>query len=1192
MQENETIEIIEVSEPEIFNIQLQSAFDPLGEPNELLRHTLLSERDSQDQHPITAITGLRDELDGIKALQTIYSNEKGSADYYEWADGNTSEENRTGYFVSLCDDIRTIKICSGEEVFGVVVDAAAFIGGQDDVPRNYTYGLVTHSGIVRVRCELDVNDGDYVISNDYGVAKKTDSNYGCKVLAISEIDGDRYAMISLDTSIDQFTLIGQDVSSLEGRMDRAESNIISAINVANEAHYLASNLDDVAKLNAETVKKADEALNKANTAISTTERMETSVTQAQTTASQAKIVAENAVASAEAIKTEAVTTANSALANINDLTNELEPITSWTDSESGNTGATYFVDHIQNGLATKVEIESVEKDTELAISATQKNAESLQSLMSSIDKYSVGEYSQAYGLTLEQAQSILKNGMVYIPTVSHSETYTPDFTQEFTQNYSYIWNGARWNEYPASVAFSTLEPIGGGTLQYWYINGDTASEGYESYALYVWADSQWKKVNILDGNVTNRIVSMVRQTTDEVALEVTNSRGSFASLGARINGVASEVQSVASWKSGVEDDVESIATIKQTADDNAADIALVVTSKDGEKVVNAASIVTAVNESDSTVAISAKKVIIDGTTTFINSWSAEEDATCIDGGKIYANSITADQIDATNLKVDAANVTGALTIGQLPSTVAEKSDIPTEEEITTITNNTIQTTNVVAKNLQVNAANITGTFTVKDDKSNTLFSAGDGVVGIGGWSVDDTSLYYGDDLSIFMSAQGIPTNITRLITTQDNLVLKVKDNFGVSDTGRVYAFDGYIGDWIIDSGLRNSYGTVVLSPSGTASSTIGGNTISNLVLKAGNNFGVNINGKVYASDVEITGGSIGSSLTGWKVDPNSIYYGDTFSTATSFLCTGSNASMKIGGSDEISGWTLKAGENFGVTQTGALYCNDAHISGYIYATSGTIGENCSILGTLKANNISSNSLDLINDYDCTYDVESEIYHKASSESTVGDLVIGGYHIVSEAKFASDFPGQTTPTSIPQASLFVGIEPYAFNSYYGPEPVIELKTHGYLFDEEQAPSSKKVTKIRMVGPKGTLHGDWYVANNLISSSSIQITSDYNMKNSIATIPEKYNTFYNNLEPVIYKYNDGTSDRYHSGFIAQPTKDALDAAGLTLKDFAGICIENQGTDEEVWRLRYEEFIALNTWKIQQLEKRIEQMEKKYE
>jgi hypothetical protein len=40
--------------------------------------------------------------------------------------------------------------------------------------------------------------------------------------------------------------------------------------------------------------------------------------------------------------------------------------------------------------------------------------------------------------------------------------------------------------------------------------------------------------------------------------------------------------------------------------------------------------------------------------------------------------LTAGQIDATNLKVSAANVTGTLTIGQLPSTVAETSDIPTK----------------------------------------------------------------------------------------------------------------------------------------------------------------------------------------------------------------------------------------------------------------------------------------------------------------------------------------------------------------------------------------------------------------------------------------------------------------------------------------------------------------------------------
>lgn len=74
--------------------------------------------------------------------------------------------------------------------------------------------------------------------------------------------------------------------------------------------------------------------------------------------------------------------------------------------------------------------------------------------------------------------------------------------------------------------------------------------------------------------------------------------------------------------------------------------------------------------------------------------------------------LTADKIDATDLKVAAANITGTLKIGQLPSTVAETSDIPTDAEITTITNNTIQTTSVTASNLKVKAANISGTLTI------------------------------------------------------------------------------------------------------------------------------------------------------------------------------------------------------------------------------------------------------------------------------------------------------------------------------------------------------------------------------------------------------------------------------------------------------------------------------------------------
>lgn len=74
-----------------------------------------------------------------------------------------------------------------------------------------------------------------------------------------------------------------------------------------------------------------------------------------------------------------------------------------------------------------------------------------------------------------------------------------------------------------------------------------------------------------------------------------------------------------------------------------------------------------------------------------------------------------------DLSVKAVNISGTLTIGQLPSDVATDEDIPTKTsdltndsgfqnatQVTTITNNTISTTNVLAQNLQVKAANISG----------------------------------------------------------------------------------------------------------------------------------------------------------------------------------------------------------------------------------------------------------------------------------------------------------------------------------------------------------------------------------------------------------------------------------------------------------------------------------------------------
>ena len=105
---------------------------------------------------------------------------------------------------------------------------------------------------------------------------------------------------------------------------------------------------------------------------------------------------------------------------------------------------------------------------------------------------------------------------------------------------------------------------------------------------------------------------------------------------------------------------------------------------------------------------------------------------------------------------------------------------------------------------------------------------------------------------------------------------------------------------------------------------------------------------------------------------------------------------------------------------------------------------------------------------------------------------------------------------------------------------------------------------------------------LSSTGATVTSDRRKKNSIETLPDAYEALLDKLTPVRFKYNDGTSGRYHAGFIAQDVKDALEAAGLSTSDFGGFVDVNG--DGEDFGLIYSEFIALLLHKIKRLEQRL--------
>jgi len=135
---------------------------------------------------------------------------------------------------------------------------------------------------------------------------------------------------------------------------------------------------------------------------------------------------------------------------------------------------------------------------------------------------------------------------------------------------------------------------------------------------------------------------------------------------------------------------------------------------------------------------------------------------------------------------------------------------------------------IVNGSLQVPVAHITGTIVANSievkNGSYTYFKAGSGAVQIGGFNVDNNSLYSGSTFS--GSAVFLCTGTTGTQTiaghTGSGWGLKVGAKFGVNTsgemyataaylTGRVNATNGYIGSWGIESGLIHSetgvYGT-------------------------------------------------------------------------------------------------------------------------------------------------------------------------------------------------------------------------------------------------------------------------------------------------------------------------------------------------------------------------------------------------
>lgn len=511
---------------------------------------------------------------------------------------------------------------------------------------------------------------------------------------------------------------------------------------------------------------------------------------------------------------------------------------------------------------------------------------------------------------------------------------------------------------------------------------------------------------------------------------------------------------------------------------------------------------------------------------FPNGTLSAENATI--SGSITATSGVLGGCSIVNgaLQIPAANITGTLTIGKLPSTVAQKSDIPT---VPTKTSDLTNDSNFVT------SADI-------PTKTSELTNDSD-----------------------FVTDADIPTKTSDLVN--DNHFITNSDIPDVS---------GFQTSQQVQTILNNRLTEEGYVKSSNMTEIVEGLVSADYVVGLGCAFNQ---------------GSIG----GWDISQNSISKTIVAGVMSSYEGSTFTAGMTTGATDGTpeshnAFYVSKDGQyQFAVGYDGFLLSNNAQITGTVNAKNGTFGNSTNnfYIGT----GVSGNGA-------CLY---TGAFHSnlpwigSAYDPNNRDVYIGsnGIYIYSDGTKTNSH-GATIAKGLFAVS---GSNIHSAGNVRGNEySAIDYTNTGITFlysaskDFTVTSATYSGTNSNVLAQITIRPNDLYVTGSIIGNSSGAVVSDRNKKNSISDIGDKYDLFFDCLSPKCYKYNDGKSGRVHTGFVSQEVRDALYDADMTSDDFAGFIKTEDEDGNEMFALRYEEFIALNTSQIQKLKARVTELEEK--
>ena len=516
---------------------------------------------------------------------------------------------------------------------------------------------------------------------------------------------------------------------------------------------------------------------------------------------------------------------------------------------------------------------------------------------------------------------------------------------------------------------------------------------------------------------------------------------------------------------------------------------------------------------------------------------------------------------------------------------------------------------------------------------------------IGNWYIGDYSLTsgpIGNEGSFHMYTEYHEGSVKIAGKDDSNWRLTIGNNFGVDKDGGMYAASGNIGGWDINQNYIGSVG----SREGTNGGRSVGFRISSPLDTDGDNsrywlvagklnaygsweypFKVGKNGALTCTGAEISGiiTATSGNIGGWDIRTSG-------TTGTLAYVYGSGENRRgigiqangTGSAVFAAGFKVPDGQSphdvtwgttntpFYVTPAGILHATGAVIdgnstfSGNVHCKTLTVDDTVQVDGKfIKPNSITSSQIESIVGTKISSILNSSVIPELSASKitsgTLGQNVIIPQGVtIGGAESYLSIEKLSGPTGI-----MYGLEGYGASSYNGgcyigltgtyySTNLRELRIacsnsigipNRIDFSTDKQNTSGDLSLY--AGRYGYFYGNWYE-----SSGDFFVTSDKNKKNSFNPIEPTYELFFDNLNPCLYKYNNGTSNRFHTGFIAQEVKEALDIANISTQNFAGLGInkytKDSGEEVEDWYLRYGEFIPLNTWQIQKLKTRVTDLE----